>query len=69
MHLPEHAAHIPSPERVARMHSAMTLSDFGKNALPHGHREYCQQPDHICYLCALLYEIAELKAQLSNTQA
>lgn len=62
-HLRYFELHVPSPERVREAHTRMTASDFiGTGLLPH--REYTQSTTEGCYLCALLYEIEELKKEI-----
>src|SRR5271154_2311044 len=60
LHLRYFERHVPDPERVKSAHTRMTAADFAAD-LPH--REYCQSDTEGCYLCALLYEIEELKQE------
>lgn len=59
-HLAYHALHVPDPERVRNSHTRMRTADFAAE-LPH--REYQQSSEEGCYLCALLFEIEELKQE------
>jgi hypothetical protein len=59
-HLPEHANHTPSIERIREAHSSLSLSWFPKE----GHYVYSQDGREPCYICVLLATIARLEAAL-----
>ena len=64
-HLPEHANHTPSAERIREAHSKLGLTWFGKEK----HPVYTQSVDEACYICTLLAEVAAKNAEIARLKS